>query len=68
MMNARGLMALTLDGIPVGNGILTVENEQQAIARVGGREAVSGYDRILSRGGDSRWLRGSRGRVVRTTT
>jgi 6,7-dimethyl-8-ribityllumazine synthase len=26
-------MALTLDGIPIGNGILTVENEAQAIVR-----------------------------------
>jgi 6,7-dimethyl-8-ribityllumazine synthase len=31
--SARGLMALTLDGIAIGNGILTVENEAQAIAR-----------------------------------
>lgn len=31
--SARGLMALTLDGLPVGNGILTVENEAQALAR-----------------------------------
>jgi 6,7-dimethyl-8-ribityllumazine synthase len=31
--SARGLMALTLDGLAVGNGILTVENEAQAIAR-----------------------------------
>ena len=31
--SARGLMALTLDGIPIGNGILTVENEAQALAR-----------------------------------
>jgi 6,7-dimethyl-8-ribityllumazine synthase len=31
--SARGIMALTMDGIPVGNGILTVENEVQAIAR-----------------------------------
>jgi len=31
--SARGIMALTLDGIPVGNGILTVENEAQAIVR-----------------------------------
>ena len=31
--SARGIMALTLDGIPVGNGILTVENEAQALAR-----------------------------------
>ena len=31
--SARGLMALTLDGVVIGNGILTVENEQQALAR-----------------------------------
>ena len=31
--SARGLMALTLDGLAVGNGILTVENEAQALVR-----------------------------------
>jgi 6,7-dimethyl-8-ribityllumazine synthase len=31
--SARGLMALTLDGLAVGNGILTVENEAQALER-----------------------------------
>lgn len=31
--SARGLMALTMDGVPVGNGILTVENEAQALTR-----------------------------------
>ena len=31
--SARGIMALTMDGIAVGNGILTVENEAQAIER-----------------------------------
>jgi 6,7-dimethyl-8-ribityllumazine synthase len=31
--SARGLMALALDGLPVGNGILTVENEEQALVR-----------------------------------
>ncbi|TNE41030.1 MAG: 6,7-dimethyl-8-ribityllumazine synthase [Sphingomonadales bacterium] len=31
--SARGLMALTMDGIPIGNGILTVENEAQALTR-----------------------------------
>jgi 6,7-dimethyl-8-ribityllumazine synthase len=31
--SARGIMALTLDGVPIGNGILTTENESQAIAR-----------------------------------
>jgi 6,7-dimethyl-8-ribityllumazine synthase len=31
--SARALMALTLDGFAIGNGILTVENEAQAWAR-----------------------------------
>ena len=31
--SARGIMALTLDGIAIGNGILTTENEAQAVAR-----------------------------------
>ena len=31
--SARGIMDLTLQGYAVGNGILTVENEAQAIAR-----------------------------------
>lgn len=31
--SARGLMALTLDGLAVGNGILTTEDEAQAIVR-----------------------------------
>ncbi len=31
--SARGIMALTLDGLPVGNGILTVENKAQALVR-----------------------------------
>ncbi|WP_174273679.1 6,7-dimethyl-8-ribityllumazine synthase [Sphingomonas bacterium] len=31
--SARGLMALGLDGLAIGNGILTVENEAQALAR-----------------------------------
>ena len=31
--SARALMDLTLDGFAVGNGVLTVENEEQAIAR-----------------------------------
>ena len=30
--SARALMALTLDGLAIGNGILTVENEAQALA------------------------------------
>jgi 6,7-dimethyl-8-ribityllumazine synthase len=31
--SARGVMALTMDGIAIGNGILTTENEAQAIVR-----------------------------------
>lgn len=31
--SARGVMALTLDGLAIGNGILTVEDEAQALAR-----------------------------------
>jgi 6,7-dimethyl-8-ribityllumazine synthase len=31
--SARGLMDLTLQGFAIGNGVLTVENEQQAIVR-----------------------------------
>ena len=31
--SARAIMALTMDGIAIGNGILTVENEQQALVR-----------------------------------
>jgi 6,7-dimethyl-8-ribityllumazine synthase len=31
--SARGIMALTLDGLAIGNGVLTVENEAQALAR-----------------------------------
>jgi hypothetical protein len=37
---------------------------QDAIARVGGRKAVANYDRLLARGGDFRWLRGSRSRIA----
>jgi len=31
--SARGLMALSMDGVAIGNGILTVENEAQALER-----------------------------------
>ena len=31
--SARGLMALSLDGLAIGNGILTTEDEAQAIRR-----------------------------------
>ena len=31
--SARGIMNLSLEGVPVGNGILTVEDEAQALTR-----------------------------------
>ena len=31
--SARGIMALTIDGLAIGNGILTVENEAQPLTR-----------------------------------
>ena len=40
--SARGLMALTMDGLAVGNGILTVENERQAIERADHKHANKG--------------------------
>jgi len=40
--SARGLMALTMDGLAVGNGILTVENEAQAIVRANPKHANKG--------------------------
>jgi len=40
--SARALMDLTLDGFAIGNGVLTVENEEQAIARADPREGDKG--------------------------
>jgi 6,7-dimethyl-8-ribityllumazine synthase len=40
--SARGIMALTMDGLAVGNGILTVENEAQAIVRADPAQANKG--------------------------
>jgi 6,7-dimethyl-8-ribityllumazine synthase len=40
--SARGLMALTMDGIAIGNGILTVENEAQALVRADPEQADKG--------------------------
>lgn len=36
--SARGIMALTLDGLAVGNGVLTVEDEAQALSRARDRD------------------------------
>jgi 6,7-dimethyl-8-ribityllumazine synthase len=40
--SARAIMALTLDGLAVGNGILTVENEAQALVRADPAQADKG--------------------------
>jgi 6,7-dimethyl-8-ribityllumazine synthase len=40
--SARAIMALTLDGLPIGNGILTVENEAQALTRARSTEKNKG--------------------------
>ena len=42
--SARGLLALTLDGFAIGNGILTVENEAQALARADPKQGDKGGD------------------------
>ena len=40
--SARGIMALTMDGIAIGNGILTVENEDQALVRADPKQKNKG--------------------------
>jgi 6,7-dimethyl-8-ribityllumazine synthase len=40
--SARGVMALTMDGIAIGNGILTVENEEQALVRADPKQKDKG--------------------------
>jgi len=51
--SARGLMALSMDGIAIGNGILTVEDEAQALVRADpaqkdkGGEAAKAAARML---------------------
>src|SRR3954465_14148746 len=42
--SARGLMALSLQGFAIGNGILTVENEAQALVRADPKQADKGGD------------------------
>ena len=42
--SARGLMALTLDGLAIGNGILTVESEAQALVRADPAQADKGAE------------------------
>lgn len=40
--SSRGIMALTMDGIAIGNGILTTKNEAQAIYRADPKQANKG--------------------------
>jgi 6,7-dimethyl-8-ribityllumazine synthase len=40
--SARGLMALSMDGLAIGNGILTTENEAQALTRAKKHEKDKG--------------------------
>lgn len=42
--SARGIMALTMDGLAVGNGILTTENEAQALVRADPAQKDKGGD------------------------
>jgi len=44
--SARAIMALTLDGLAVGNGILTVEDETQALARADSAQGDKGGDAV----------------------
>jgi 6,7-dimethyl-8-ribityllumazine synthase len=40
--SARGIMAMTMDGLAIGNGILTVENEEQALVRADPKQKDKG--------------------------
>ena len=46
--SARGIMALTMDGIAMGNGILTVENEDQAIVRADPKQKDKGGEAAIA--------------------
>jgi 6,7-dimethyl-8-ribityllumazine synthase len=46
--SARGIMALTMDGIAIGNGILTVESEQQAIVRADPKQKDKGGEAAIA--------------------
>ena len=58
--SAHGLMALAMDGLAIGNGILTVEDEAQALVRADpaqkdkGGEAVKAAMRMLEIAGSFR--------------
>ena len=44
--SARGIMDLSLQGFAIGNGILTVENESQAIVRADPAQGDKGGDSV----------------------
>ena len=44
--SARGIMDLSLQGFPIGNGILTVEREAQAVARADRKQGDKGGDAV----------------------
>ena len=46
--SARGIMALTMDGMAIGNGILTVENEAQALVRADPAQKDKGGEAALA--------------------
>ena len=47
--SARGIMDVSLKhNVPIGNGIITVENEAQAIARSSDNEKNKGYEAALA--------------------
>jgi 6,7-dimethyl-8-ribityllumazine synthase len=46
--SARALMDLSLEGLPIGYGILTVENEAQAIARASRAQKNKGKDAVVA--------------------
>ena len=46
--SARGIMALKMDGIAIGNGILTVENEEQAIVRADPKQKDKGGEAAIA--------------------
>lgn len=46
--SARGIMALTLDGLAIGNGILTVENEAQALVRADPRQKNKAGEAVVA--------------------
>lgn len=46
--SARGIMALTMDGVAIGNGILTVEDEDQALVRADPAQKDKGGEAALA--------------------